>query len=47
MSSFRGLSDTPEAMLIGIVLMLSLFYKRSEMAIRLGLIYSSASLSGA
>jgi hypothetical protein len=29
------------------VLYLSMCYKRSEMALRLGLIYSSASLSGA
>ncbi|KAJ9098750.1 hypothetical protein QFC21_004398 [Naganishia friedmannii] len=34
-------------LLPGIVLYLSMCYKRSEMALRLGLIYSSASLSGA
>lgn len=41
------LGITEGGLLPGIVLYLSMMYKRSETGIRLGLIYSSASLSGA
>jgi len=44
----RAFLGTAEGGLLpGIVLYLSMMYKRSEVGIRLGLIYSSASLSGA
>ena len=43
--AFLGVAEG--GLLPGIVLYLSMCYKRSEMALRLGLIYSSASLSGA
>lgn len=42
---FLGIAEG--GLLPGIVLYLSMMYKRSEVGIRLGLIYSSASLSGA
>ncbi|ORY28993.1 major facilitator superfamily domain-containing protein [Naematelia encephala] len=41
------LGTTEGGLLPGIVLFLSMMYKRSEIGFRLGLIYSSASLSGA
>ena len=43
--AFLGVAEG--GLLPGIVLYLSMCYKRSEMALRLRLIYSSASLSGA
>jgi len=43
--AFLGIAEG--GLLPGIVLYLSMMYKRSEVGIRLGLIYSSASLSGA
>jgi MFS family permease len=43
--AFLGMAEG--GLLPGIVLFLSMMYKRSEIGIRLGLIYSSASLSGA
>lgn len=43
--AFLGMAEG--GLLPGIVLYLSMMYRRSEIGIRLGLIYSAASLSGA